>query len=408
MVCRAALVLVSVLLAAQALGAELLPTLTVEAGRHARVDTPITVPLEGRLKEIATGSCVVQESRGGQWVAVPQQIEAGPSPRLCFILSGTTPAGATRSFLVAFAAGRPSTAPAAAVQQGDKWLDVTVGGRQVLRYHTAMVDPPEGIEKKYTRNAYIHPAWTPSGLVVTDDFPPDHKHQRGIWFSWTKTEFEGRHPDWWNLGGAAIRFTRMGPTAGGPVFASFQPHHAHLDLAAPGGEKAVLNEVWDIRVWNTGGPQAGYWLWDMVSTQRCASDSPLALPKYFYGGQGFRGSRQWDKNVDMRTSEGKTRKDGNETKARWFDVSGLVDGKRAGCLILIHPTNFRYPQPLRLHPKNPQTCIAPSQEGPWEIKPGADYVSRYRFCVHDGPMTDETAERLWTDFAEPPVVKVTH
>jgi len=399
-----ALALVPILLAVPAPGAELMCTITVEAGKHTRVDTPVTVPLKGLGKDVSVG--VVQESRGGQWVKVPHQIEAGPPPRLCFILSGTTPAGATRTFQVWPAAGQPSSAPAAVVQQDDKGLDVTVGGKQVLRYHTAMVAPPEGIDKEYTRNAYIHPAWTPSGLVVTDDFPPDHKHQRGIWFSWTKTEFEGRHPDWWNMKGADIRFTKMGPTASGPVFASFQPHHAHLDLAAPGGEKAVLNEVWLVRVWNVGGPEAGYWLWDMVSTQRCASDSPLKLPKYFYGGQGFRGSRQWAKQVDMRTSEGKTRKDGNETKARWFNVSGLVDGKRAGCLIMIHPTNFRYPQPLRLNPKNPQTCIAPSQEGPWEIKPGIDYVSRYRFCIHDGRMTDETAERLWADFAEPPAVKV--
>lgn len=399
-----ALALVPILLAVPALGAELLCTITVEAGKHERIDTPVTVPLEDLGKDVSVG--VVQESRGGLWVKVPHQIEAGPSPRLCFILSGTTPAGATRTFQVWPAAGQPSSAPAAVVKQDDKGLDVIVAGKQVLRYRAAMVDPPEGIGKEYTRNAYIHPAWTPSGLVVTDDFPPDHKHQRGIWFSWTKTEFEGRHPDWWNMKGAAIRFTKMGPTSSGPVFASFQPHHAHLDLGAPGGEKTVLNEVWDIRVWNVGGPEAGYWLWDMVSTQRCASDSPLKLPKYFYGGQGFRGSRQWAGNVDMRTSEGKTRKDGNESKARWFDVSGLVDGKRAGCLILIHPTNFRYPQPLRLNPNNPQTCIAPSQEGPWEIKPGIDYVSRYRFCIHDGRMTDETAERLWTDFAEPPAVKV--
>ena len=389
-------------LAGSALAAERLATITVEAGQHERVDAPVSIAIDG----LGTGPLGLREIRGGKKVEVASQVAAGTPPQLCWILSGKTPAGASRTFEVRPIAHRQGGAPAVEITNTDACLDVAIGGKTVLRYHTAMVTPPDGIAKSYARNAYIHPAWTPSGAIVTDDFPSDHKHQRGIWFSWTKTEFEGRHPDWWNMKQAAIRFTKMGPTAAGAVFASFQPHHAHLDLGAPGGGKTVLNEVWLIRVWNVGGPKAGHWLWDMVSTQRCASDSPLKLPKYFYGGQGFRGSRQWAKEVDMRTSEGKTRKDGNESKARWFDVSGLVDGKRAGCLIMIHPTNFRYPQPLRLNPKNPQTCIAPSQEGPWEIKPGADYVSRYRFCIHDGRMTDATAERLWADFAEPPVVKV--
>ena len=393
------------ILAGGAGAAEPIATITVEAGKHERIDTPRSVPIAGLFRDPAP--LWFEETTAGKQADVPCQVEPGTPPRLCFILAGRTLAGTARTFRVWPIKKTYPGAGRAAIATTDGRLSVTVGGKRVLQYHSAMVTPPDGIAKSYARNAYIHPAWTPSGAVVTDDFPPDHKHQRGIWLAWTKTQFEGRHPDWWNMKGAAIRFTKMGPTASGPVFASFQPHHVHLDLAAPGGEKAVLNEVWLVRVWNVGGPKAGYWLWDMVSTQRCASDSPLKLPKYFYGGQGFRGSRQWARKVDMRTSEGKTRTDGNETKARWFDVSGAIDGKRAGCLIMVHPTNFRYPQPLRLNPKNPQTCIAPSQEGPWEITPGTPYVSRYRFCVHDGEMAAETAERFWADFAEPPVAKVT-
>ena len=73
--------------------------------------------------------------------------------------------------------------------------------------------------------------------------------------------------------------------------------------------------------------------------------------------------------------------------------------------VLIHPGNFRYPQPLRLNPKNPQLCVAPSQDGDWGIEPGKPFVSRYRFIVTDGAADAAMLESAWKNYAEP--LKVT-
>jgi hypothetical protein len=83
-------------------------------------------------------------------------------------------------------------------------------------------------------------------------------------------------------------------------------------------------------------------------------------------------------------------------------LGGQVDGQPCGIAILIHPENFRFPQPLRLNPKNPQLCIAPSQGGDWAIEPGKPYVSRYRFAVTDGAADAAAIERAWNDYAHPP------
>jgi hypothetical protein len=74
--------------------------------------------------------------------------------------------------------------------------------------------------------------------------------------------------------------------------------------------------------------------------------------------------------------------------------------------ILIHPANFRFPQPLRLNPKNPQLCVAPSQDGEWAIEPGKPYVSRYRILALDGAAEAAVIERAWDDYANPPRVTV--
>ena len=74
--------------------------------------------------------------------------------------------------------------------------------------------------------------------------------------------------------------------------------------------------------------------------------------------------------------------------------------------MLCHPSNFRFPQPMRIHPTEPFFNFAPSQAGDWEIKPGEEYVSRYRFVVMDGKPDAELLERLWRDYAHPPRVEV--
>jgi hypothetical protein len=149
-------------------------------------------------------------------------------------------------------------------------------------------------------------------------------------------------------------------------------------------------------------------LFDWQSTQTCASDSPLVLPQYHYGGLGLRGHRQWDgkNNSQFLTSEGKDRANGNGTPARWFSLSGKVDGKPAYVAVLCAPDNFRAPQPVRLHPSEPFACYAPQTNGAMRIEPGKPYVMRYRFVVADGQPDKAELERLWNDYAKPPGVTV--
>jgi hypothetical protein len=84
----------------------------------------------------------------------------------------------------------------------------------------------------------------------------------------------------------------------------------------------------------------------------------------------------------------------------------MVEGKRAGIAILCHPSNFRAPQPMRLHPTEPFFNYAPQEAGDMEIAPGQTYVARYRFVVHDGPPNKELIDRLWNDYAHPPGAKL--
>lgn len=287
---------------------------------------------------------------------------------------------------------------------------VTIDGKPVLAYNGPKTPLPAGYEPKFQRGGYLYPLYTPAGKLVADDYPPDHKHHHGVWSPWTATRFEGRAPDFWNTGleTGTVEFVKADPTArAAPGSLTFTAHHRMVDLTAQPEPKAALDERWDVTVYDRAkaGPDRPANVFDLTITQTCATSSPLLLPKYHYGGLGFRGSRQWDGGGDKcayLTSEGKTRKDGNETPARWCWVGGPVDGAACGVAILCHPSNFRAPQPVRLHPTEPFFCYAPQQGGEFTIEPGKPYVARYRFVVADGEPDRALIERMYDDFAKTP------
>ena len=289
-------------------------------------------------------------------------------------------------------------------------ITVTDYGKRVFTYQGGEgALPRPDIDPVYKRGGYIHPVFSPGGHLVTDHYPPNHLHQHGIWAPWTKTEFEGRTPDFWNMGQrkGTVEFVKFGPRwSGGPVQAGFQMEHRFVDLTAP-EPKVALNETWTVIAYHV--PNAAYFVFDLVSTQQCAGASPLKLPKYHYGGLGFRGNWGWNgaKKTFFLTSNGETnRVKANETRGNWCHIGGEVDGFLTGVAILSHPGNFRSPQPMRVHPTEPFFCFAPSQLGDWLIDPGKAYVARYRFVVMDGPPDKAKIDQVWEAYAHPPEVAI--
>jgi len=131
------------------------------------------------------------------------------------------------------------------------------------------------------------------------------------------------------------------------------------------------------------------------------------LPEYHYGGMAVRGAASLmgaTSNEIVVTSEGRDRSSADNTRARWAHISGRVDGALAGIAMLGHPDNFRAPEPLRVHPTDPYICFAPSRLGGWSITASQPFAARYRFVVTDGPADAALLDRLWRDYADPPIV----
>ena len=125
----------------------------------------------------------------------------------------------------------------------------------------------------------------------------------------------------------------------------------------------------------------------------------------------MRGNWAWNgkTNASVLTSEGETDRakgDKGNVRARWVHLDGLVNGKFTGIAGMGHPGNFRSPEPVRLNAAEPYFNFTPQQAGDMEIAPGKPFVGRYRFVVADGQPDKAELERIWNDYAHPPMVKV--
>lgn len=295
-------------------------------------------------------------------------------------------------------AADPASSPAVecAVVEGAH-LTLRFEGKDILRYNTGRVRPPPGVDPVYAFSGYIHPLWTPSGRTITNDFSPGNEHQHGIWFAWRKAAVEGRDVNpWAPLEEAGrLEFITLDETFSGPVFGGFRARQRLID---PDG-RPVLVDAWTVKAF--AARQAR--VFDLETEQTCAGESPLTVLKHHYGGLGVRGPAEWDgeEGVAFLTSEGRSRRDGNGTAARWVVMNGKIGGKEAGLGLLCHPTSFRAPQPTRLHPQGPFFCWVPGADDPFEIAPGRPFVSRYRFVAADRPLTAEEMNLHWDAYAEP-------
>src|SRR5205085_556715 len=113
------------------------------------------------------------------------------------------------------------------VKEGQR-LKFASAGHQLIGYQLEGELPRPDIDPLFLRGGYIYPVYTPSGRTVTEHYyhptSPRHLHQQSIWFAWTKTEFEGRSPDFWNMGTGTgkVEFVALDETTSGPIFGGFK------------------------------------------------------------------------------------------------------------------------------------------------------------------------------------------
>jgi hypothetical protein len=396
--------------------AQPLASVTVYAGNSDRINCPVGISINQFNYNQDQGSLVLTEITGDQKIPVPCQLETGHTAMLWFILSGETPRGTSRQFLLSYGTAAENE-PGIRLRKRHGQLRLESNGQPVLDYQFRTLYPPERINPLFKRSGFIHPLWSPGGQELSRIQPPDHYHHYGIWGPWTKTHIDGREVDFWNLmkGEGTVRFSGFISRVEGPVFSGFKAFQEHVDFGARGADQVAMNEILDIRVWNIDN--GGTWLIDYTSSLNTPLDSGIMLDAYRYGGGiGFRATEVWHKdNSTVLTSENKDRLTADGSKAKWCLVEGESSSPegRSGILFMGHPSNREFPEPMRVWPVDANGGrgdvyfeFCPIRHNDWILEKGKDYALKYRLMVFDGAMNAEESETAWQGFGNPPVIEI--
>jgi hypothetical protein len=385
-------------------------TLAVEAGRYARANVPMSVPLpDGPSQASVAGDAAKARMTDGA-KEVPCQVAEG---RLWWVLDELA-SGATRTYAVDLGAESSADPKAVELKADNQKVEVAIDGRPFTTYNFG--NPRIGPVQ--FRRPYFHPVFGPDRTEMVREWPmvldvpadvvKDHPHHTGIWVAFG----EVNNVDNWSVSEkAGWQLHRSFETvAGGPVVGTLREA---LDWTTA-AKVPNLAEVRTVRFWRLpptlrimdvevafqakygkvvfgdtkeGGPMAARVRQEFVSEKGGKGRLVNA--------QGLTGAALWGR------------------KSEWVDCSGPVEGKTFGIAILDSPANIRHPtrwhsRPYGLHAPNAfgnAVFEKGAEKGDYAVEEGKQLVLRWRLCFHCGDEKAGNVAAMYLDYSEPPAAR---
>ncbi|MBI1390273.1 MAG: hypothetical protein GC154_17675 [bacterium] len=228
---------------------------------------------------------------------------------------------------------------------GDGHLRINCG-RPIMTYIYGM-QLPDGVPEDRTRSTYVHPIHGIDGEVLTDDFPKDHYHHRGLHWAWPSVYVNDVKFDLWTIYGIHQKFEKWLYREAGPVCALLGVQNGwYID------ERRVIDETVEFVVYRPNGVGQAI---DVKVTLK-AVESPVTIQgteteQKGYGGMNLRFSPREDTAIT--TAGGMRAKDALMFPSWWADLSARfqpqpASGSRtSGVAVLISPD----------HPENPKGSV---------------------------------------------------
>jgi sugar phosphate isomerase/epimerase len=241
------------------------------------------------------------------------------------------------------------------------------------------------------RASYIHPLYDVAGNVLTDDFPADHYHHRGLFWGWPHIIAGAEHFDLWMLKGAQVQFEKW---LGNSATAEYG--QLHVQNAWVAGGRKIMRETARIRA-HPAGPQGRYLDLDLTWTP--LEDLMLAgAEDKSYGGLTLRFAPRT--NTVITTPQGVTPEDQPMTRMAWSDLTAQFQpgAAPAGASIFIHPSHADFP-PMWLTRHYGVLCLGWPGVVPRLFPKDVPVHCQYRVWVHAGQPSVQDIDQQYALYA---------
>jgi hypothetical protein len=194
-----------------------------------------------------------------------------------------------------------------------------------------------GAPEDRSRCCYVHPVYSPEGIVVTDDFPKDHYHHRGIFWTWPIVIVDGVKHDAWLIQGVKQRFAKWHARETGANSARLAVENGWFV-----GDRKVVRE--DVEIIAEPTVDGGRTIRFRLRFEAVASPVELrGEPAENKGYGGFCVRFAPRKDTQLTSDKGVEAKDTNMTPHEWARLEGTFEGRRTGLSIAIDHANPGFP-----------------------------------------------------------------
>ena len=284
----------------------------------------------------------------------------------------------------------------------DKSLGLFDGGKPVLVYNHGMI-LKKGVPERYRRACYLHPVYGLDGEVITDDFPRDHRHHRGIFWAWPHIKVgDAKEVQTWipaGIDNKLVKWIRKDADAKQAVLECENGWFV--------GDKKVVAERLKLVVHPADGDTRAL-DFEFVWT---AADQPVKLTGAggkSYGGLTVRYATRFtepdgikQKQVTITVPSGVSGKDLANTRLEWADFIAPFPGAKgkSGAAVFIARDHPDYP-PTWLTRHYGCLCVGwPGVKG-GTLEPGKPVTCRYRVLVHRGDLGLEALRKAYDEYLD--------
>ncbi len=273
--------------------------------------------------------------------------------------------------------------PIVTVLKKDGGFEFFDDGRSVLFYQ----QDAKSKDGKYIRANYVHPLRGLDGRILTQDFPDDHPHHRGIFWAWHQLRVQGQKAgDSWATRDGLSVVKRADILNQGPVFATLK---VVADWTSPlftdesGNPKPILEETTSIRLFHATADSQ--FLDFEITLQPLFDDVKIGGAENVKEYSGFTARVRPPREMKITDANGELTGDGQGRTSSWSDTSGKFgdDDTYSGLGVLCHRSQPQFPPRWLLRHYGMQNCIYPGRHAT-RLPVKKPVVLRHRLVIHAG------------------------
>lgn len=372
-----------------------LPTLVVP---NSKATITVSLPVPSNNTRPAGATCLLKEvghaAEGivGQWCKSVDDdgTLSKDTDQLLAIIPPGDGSSATREFqILPYPPGQEVAKPAFCFQPKDHaTLTLLQGRRPVLAYNHGVITD-ENIPKsegRRQRAGYVHPIWGLDGEMLSDDFPRDHYHHHGLFWSWPHVEIDGQDYDLWMGINIHHKFVKWLGRETGPLAGVLGVENGWY----VGERKVMIERVW-LRVFKADdNSQAIDVQLTWIPVERPVS--LLGAAGKSYGGLTLRYNIGPKNKPTITDPQGVEKADLKIARLPWVDMTAVFPKRgetiskstsRCGATVMVSPSHPDYP-PTWLTRHYGILCVGWPGVKSKTFPVGEPFSLAYRVRIHKG------------------------